>query len=254
MRTANPALNDRAFQNAAATDYSGYSMTIEGTVNKTGILLMLVIGAAAYTWYLYESVGPAAAMPWMFGGLIGGLILALVTTFKATIAMYTAPLYALCEGLFLGALSAQAEAQVAQMTQGTGSVVIPAVGLTFGILLALLFVYRLGLIKATENFKLGVAAATGGIFLVYLVSIGMSFFGMSVPLIHEGGMIGIGFSLFVVVIASLNLVLDFDFIENGVEGGAPKYMEWYAAFGLLVTLVWLYIEILRLLMKLQSRR
>ncbi|MCF6286350.1 MAG: Bax inhibitor-1/YccA family protein, partial [Candidatus Hydrogenedentes bacterium] len=139
-------------------------------------------------------------------------------------------------------------------TGESSPIVLQAVCLTFGILLTLLFVYRLGLIKATENFKLGVAAATGGIFMIYMVSIVMGFFGVNVPFIHEGGIMGIGFSLFVVVIASLNLVLDFDFIENGAESGAPKYMEWYGAFGLVVTLVWLYIEILRLLMKLNSRR
>ena len=250
MRTANPALNDRAFDRAAEADYSGYSMTIEGTVNKTGILLMLVIGAAAYTWHLFETAGVEATLPWMLGGLAGGFVFALVTIFKPTIAMYTAPLYALCEGLLLGGISAQAEMRAAQFAGG-GSVVIPAVGLTFGVLLALLIVYRLGIIKATENFKLGVVAATGGICLLYVASIGLGFFGISIPFIHDGGPIGIGFSLFVVVIASLNLVLDFDFIESGAEHGAPKYMEWYAAFGLLVTLVWLYLEILRLLSKLQ---
>lgn len=253
MRTSNPTLSDRAFENTVMSDYSGHSMTLEGTVNKTGILLMLVIAGAAYTWNMYETAGAAAAMPWMIGGAIGGLVVAFITFFKPTIAMYTAPIYAILEGLFLGALSAQAEAQVASMTGGQGSVVFPAVCLTFGILLALLVVYRLGIIKATENFKLGVAAATGGIFLVYMASIVMGFFGVSVPFIHEGGIFGIGFSLFVIVIASLNLVLDFDFIENGAASGAPKYMEWYAAFGLLVTLVWLYIEVLRLLVKLQSR-
>ena len=132
-------------------------------------------------------------------------------------------------------------------------IVMQAVGLTFGTLAALLMAYRSGLIRATENFKLGVVAATGGIFILYLVSFGMSFFGKSIPFIHESGLMGIGFSAFVVVIAALNLVLDFDFIENGVEQGAPKYMEWYGAFGLMVTLVWLYLEILRLLSKLQSR-
>jgi uncharacterized YccA/Bax inhibitor family protein len=127
------------------------------------------------------------------------------------------------------------------------------VGLTFGTLAALLLAYRSGLIRATENFKLGVFAATGGIALLYLVSMVMGFFGKSIPFIHSAGPIGIGFSVFVVVIAALNLVLDFDFIETGAQRGAPKYMEWYGAFGLLVTLVWLYLEILRLLAKLQGR-
>ena len=132
-------------------------------------------------------------------------------------------------------------------------IVFQAVSLTFGTLFALLIAYKSGWIKATENFKLGVVAATGGICMVYLVSIVMGFFGTTIPFIHESGWIGIGFSLFVIVIAALNLVLDFDFIEKGAEHGAPKYMEWYGAFGLMVTLVWLYIEILRLLAKLNSR-
>lgn len=182
----------------------------------------------------------------MWGGAIGGLVLALITVFKKTWAPVTAPLYALVEGFFLGAISAVYNAQF-------GGIVMQAVMLTFGILFALLFAYRSGLIKATENFKLGVVAATGGIALVYLASIALGFFGIKIPLIHESGLVGIGFSLFVVVIASLNLVLDFDFIESGVEQGAPKYMEWYGAFGLMVTLVWLYLELLRLLSKLQSR-
>ncbi|CAA9379288.1 MAG: FIG01209733: hypothetical protein, partial [uncultured Gemmatimonadetes bacterium] len=153
---------------------------------------------------------------------------------------------AVMEGLFLGGVSALAE------TRFPG-VVIPAVALTFGTLFALLLDYRSGLIRATENFKLGVVAATGGIALVYLAGFVMSFFGASIPMIHSGGTVGILFSVFVIVIAALNLVLDFDFIEQGAEHGAPRYMEWYAAFGLMVTLVWLYLEILRLLMKLQSR-
>ncbi|HEX9723391.1 MAG TPA: Bax inhibitor-1/YccA family protein, partial [Vicinamibacteria bacterium] len=159
----------------------------------------------------------------------------------------TVPIYALLEGLFLGAISSMFE----QMYPG---IVIQAVGLTFGTLFALLFAYKSGLIKATENFKLGVVAATGAVALIYMASIVLSFFGTSIPYIHESGTIGILFSLAVVVIAALNLVLDFDFIETGAERGAPKYMEWYGAFGLLVTLIWLYLEMLRLLSKLNSRR
>ncbi len=173
-------------------------------------------------------------------------MVALVTAFKREWAPVTTPIYALLEGLFLGGLSLLYEQQFP-------GIVMNAVGLTFGTLAALLLAYRSGLIKATENFKLGIFAATGGIALLYLVSMGLGFFGIRIPLIHGSGVIGIGFSLFVVGIAALNLVLDFDFIERGAESGAPKYMEWYGAFGLLVTLIWLYIEILRLLAKLQSR-
>jgi uncharacterized YccA/Bax inhibitor family protein len=221
-------------------------MTLNGTVNKTGLMLMILLASAAWTWSRYtgpESAG--AIMPLVLTGLVGGLVVALVTIFKKTWSPYTAPLYALFEGLFLGGVSAVLE------TQFPG-IVMQAAALTFGVLGALLLAYRSGLIKATENFKLGVVAATGGIFLVYLVNIVMGFFGHSIGFIHDSGWMGIGFSAFVVVIAALNLVLDFDFIENGVEQGAPKYMEWYAAFGLMVTLVWLYLEILRLLTKLRD--
>ena len=166
--------------------------------------------------------------------------------FKKTWAPFTVPVYALLEGLFLGGISRFFEDRF----PGIAS---QAIILTLGILGALLLAYKSKLIKPTENFKLGIAAATGGIFLIYMINIIMGFFGSSIPMIHESGMIGIGFSVFVVIIASLNLVLDFDFIEQGVEQGAPKYMEWYGAFGLLVTLIWLYLEILRLLAKLQSR-
>jgi uncharacterized YccA/Bax inhibitor family protein len=179
-------------------------------------------------------------------GLVGGFIVALVTIFKKNWAAFTAPLYALFEGLMLGALSATLEARYP-------GIAIQAVGLTFGTLLAMLIAYSSGLIKPTQKFKTGVIAATGGIALLYLATMGLGFFGVHIPYIYGNGLVGIGFSLFVVVIAALNLVLDFDLIQSGVASGAPKYMEWYCAFGLLVTLVWLYIEMLRLLSKLNRR-
>ena len=219
-------------------------MTINGTVHKSAALLFLLVCSAAYTWNLANSGG--AVGPWMAVGGIGGLVAAIVTIFKKTWAPITAPIYAVFEGLMLGAISAMFAARFE-------GIVFQAVMLTFGTLFALLIAYRSGFIRATENFKLGVAAATGGIFLVYFVGFILRFFGTGIPFIHESGWIGIGFSLFVVVIASLNLVLDFDFIEQGAEHGAPKYMEWYAAFGLMVTLIWLYIEMLHLLSKLRSR-
>ena len=191
------------------------------------------------------AVNPSIGL-YVWGGALSGFVIALATIFKKTWAPVTAPLYAIAQGFFLGAISAMYEARF-------NGIVMQAVLLTFGTLFALLFAYRSGLIKATENFKLGVVAATGGIALVYLASIVLGFFGVQIPMIHESGIVGIGFSLFVVVIAALNLVLDFDFIENATEKGAPKYMEWYGAFGLMVTLVWLYLEFLRLLSKLQSR-
>ncbi len=245
MRTANPVLNDKTFA-ISHSQGAGEVMTIHGTMNKTGLLLVLTLLPAAWVWnQFFTTRDPATALPWIGIGALGGFILALVTVFKKSWAMITAPMYAVLEGLFLGGISAFYELQF----QG---IVMQAVGLTFGTLAALLMAYKSGWIKATENFKLGVGAATGGIALVYLVSMGMGFFGYTLPYLHDSSLIGIGISLFIVVIAALNLVLDFDFIERGAQQGAPKYMEWYAAFGLMVTLIWLYLEILRLLAK--SRR
>jgi uncharacterized YccA/Bax inhibitor family protein len=246
MRTANPALNKKTFEALDRTNDE--VMTINGTVNKTAISLVILLVGALYTWKIFtETMSVEAIYPWLIGGFIGGFIVALITIFKKTLAPITTPIYALLEGVALGGLSAWFESIYP-------GIVFQAVTLTFGVLFALLFAYRSGLIKVTENFKLGVVAATGGIALVYLISWLMNIFtGAGIGMIHDSGIMGIGFSLFVVVIAALNLVLDFDFIETGAEQGAPKYMEWYGAFGLIVTLVWLYIEILRLLSKLRSR-
>lgn len=250
IRSGNPALKESTFLDLGSgtvVRHADGAMTLNGTINKTAFLLVLTLAGALYTWSMFfASNGTANMMPYVWGGAIGGLVVAMVTIFKKTWSPFTAPLYAGLEGVFIGALSAMFE-------QRFPGIVMQAVGLTFGTLAALLLAYRSGLIKVTENFKLGVVAATGGIFLLYMANIVMSFFGTSMPFIHEGGWLGIGFSAVVVVVASLNLVLDFDFIEKGVEQGAPKYMEWYAAFGLLVTLIWLYLEMLRLLSKLQSR-
>ena len=244
MRSGNPVLKSDSFDIAP----QGARMTLGGTVNKTAILLALLLITAGVTWGRFYDHGgdPASVMPLVLGGAIGGFIFCLVTVFKKEWGAVTAPIYALLEGLVLGGLSAIFEAKY----QG---IVIQAVGLTLGTLAALLLAYKSGLIKATENFKLGIVAATGGIALLYLVNLVMSLFGHPIGFIHESGPLGIAFSGFVVVIAALNLVLDFDFIEGGVENGAPKYMEWYGAFGIMVTLVWLYIEILNLLSKLRSR-
>jgi uncharacterized YccA/Bax inhibitor family protein len=242
FRSGNPALREDTFRSAGRA-LGQDAMTLQGTVNKTGLSLLILLAAAAFVWNLE---GPAASV-FIFLGLIGGLVAALVTVFKRTWAPFTVPVYAAFEGLLLGGISAVYE-------QRYPGIVINAVALTFGTLAALLLAYRSGLVRATENFRLGIFAATGGIALVYLVSMVMGFFGRTIPYIHESGAVGIGFSLFVVVIAALNLVLDFDFIERGAEMGAPRYMEWVGAFGLLVTLVWLYLEILRLLAKLQDRR
>lgn len=243
MKSGNPALNKKSFETAGPITER---MTLGGTVNKTAILLALVLLTSLWTWgQFYETGDPGSVMPLMWLGTLGGLVVALITIFFKRAAPFTAPAYALLEGLAIGSLSAFFEMKFP-------GIVIQAVGLTFGTLACLLVAYKSGLIKATENFKLGVTAATGGIALLYLVDLGMMFFGKPIGFIHEGGFYGILFSVFVVIIAALNLVMDFDFIESGVEAGSPKYMEWYAAFGLLVTLIWLYLEILRLLAK--SRR
>ncbi len=244
MRSGNPVLNDKTF--TRHVDLTGDDrMTLMGTVHKTAFLLILLVAFASITWKMIYA-GTASVGPFAIGGAIGGLIFAIITCVKPTWAPVTAPIYAALEGLFIGAISAFAESRFP-------GIVLQAVGLTFGTLFALLGAYRSGLIKATENFKLGVCAATGGIMLIYLATFILGMFGVSIPFIHGSGLFGIGFSAFVVVIAALNLVLDFDFIENGADAGAPKYMEWLGAFGLMVTLVWLYIEILHLLMKLRSR-
>lgn len=248
MRTSNPALRQDSFTNVRDGTIHD-PMTINGTVNRAGFLVLLVVAAAWFSWsrsFPAPGTTQMGANPYILIGALGGLIVALITVFKKTVAPVTAPIYAVLEGLFLGGLSAIFEVRFP-------GIAAQATFATLGTLGALLLAYRSGLIKATENFKLGVFAATGGICLLYLISMVLGFFGKTVPFIHESGAIGIGFSVFVVIIAALNLVLDFDFIENGAAMGAPKYMEWYAAFGLLVTLVWLYIEMLRLLSKMRSR-
>lgn len=239
MRSGNPALRANVFTGEHSLDTTNV-MSIQGTVNKTYVLLFLTGISAMWVWR-----NTVQFLPFLWPALLVGFIVGMVTVFKRQWAPYTAPLYAACEGLILGGISAVIE-------KAYPGIVMQAVTLTFGVLFALLLAYTSRLIRPSENFKLGVVAATGGIAIVYLVSIILGFFGRSIPLIHESGPIGIAFSLFVIMIAAFNLVLDFDFIEQGAASGAPKYMEWYGAFGLIVTLIWLYLEILRLLAK--SRR
>jgi uncharacterized YccA/Bax inhibitor family protein len=218
-------------------------MTLDGAVNKIAISLAVLLFAAYYTY-------TNAVMNYVWVGSIGGFIVALVTIYKKEWAPVTVPIYAVLEGLALGGISKL----YAEMFEP--GIVPQAISLTLGILIALLFAYKTKIIKVTENFKLGVFAATMGLLIVYLISYFMSVFGgTGLPIMNpaNASVLSIGFSIFVIVIASLNLVMDFDFIEKGVENGAPKYMEWYSAFGLLVTLIWLYVEILRLLAKLSSR-
>ena len=242
MRSGNPALSSKTFENLSTT--SSDVMTLDGAVNKTAISMGILLFAAYYTY-------SNAIMDYILIGFIGGFVVALVTIFKKSWSPVTVPIYAVLEGLALGGISKM------YADAFEPGIVPQAIMLTLGILFALLFAYKTKIIRATENFKLGVFAATAGIGIVYLVSFFMGIFGSGgLPVMDptNSSMLSIGFSLFVVVIASLNLVMDFDFIESGAANGAPKYMEWYGAFGLLVTLIWLYLEILRLLAKLSSRR
>jgi uncharacterized YccA/Bax inhibitor family protein len=242
FRSGNPTLKADMFKDVERVGSSDV-MTLDGTVNKVGILLTLVILSASGVWFN----STPSSLPLFAGvGAIGGFIMAMVTIFNKKNAAITAPIYAILEGMFLGAISLIFESSYP-------GIVTQAVMLTFGIFLSLLLAYKSGAIKATENFKLGVVAATGGIALVYLASFIMGFFGASISVLSSSSPMGIGISVFIVIIAALNLVLDFDFIEEGCNQQAPKYMEWYGAFGLIVTLVWLYLEILRLLTKLQDR-
>lgn len=244
MRSSNPVFNSNTFSRPIGVGY-GEAMTVNGTIHRTGILLLLALVAALFTWN-QVSQGEAVGGYVMIGAL-GGFVMALVTSFKAQWSAVTAPIYAVLEGLFLGGVSAM-------INLAYPGIAIQAVALTFGTCFCMLLAYRSGLIRATEKFKIGVFAATGAIALFYFVMMILGFFHVQIPLIFGSSPIGIAFSVVVVIIAALNLVLDFDFIEQGSMRGAPKYMEWYGAFGLMVTLVWLYLEILRLLAKLRDRR
>jgi uncharacterized YccA/Bax inhibitor family protein len=247
MRTGNPALSDTMFTGVGRLDRTEGVMTAQGTANKALVLLLCVLVTASWVWSkYYQAMNPQVVTPWVAVGAIAGFIVALVTVFKQTWAPITAPLYALLEGLVIGGVSALFEAQFP-------GIVIQAAGLTLGTCLAMLLAFKSRLIRATENFKMGVVAATGGIALFYIITMVLGFFGIQMPLMYGNSLASIGFSVVVVIIAALNLVLDFDFIEQGAAQGAPKYMEWYGAFGLMVTLIWLYLEMLRLLAKLRSR-
>jgi uncharacterized YccA/Bax inhibitor family protein len=222
-------------------------MTISGTVNKAGILMLCVLLTAMWTWNQFFTNGPAAVGGYTMVGAFGGFIAAMVTIFKKEWSPITAPIYALLEGLFLGSLSAMLEVRF-------HGIAIEAVALTFGTCFAMLLAYRSGLIQPTQKLMIGIVAATGGIAIVYFASMILGLFHVQIPGIFGSGPVGIVFSLVVVVVAALNLILDFAVIEDGARRGSPKYMEWYSAFGLMVTLVWLYLEMIRLLSKLREQR
>lgn len=244
MRSGNPSLSNDAFQDFER-GVAGRTMTIQGTVNRTLILLLLLLGTSVYSWNQLLA-NPNSATPLILTGAIGGLSVALVTIFVKRLSPFTAPLYALLKGLLLGAVSARYEAQY-------DGIVFQAVLITSAVLLSLLLLYKSGLIQVTHNFRLGVMSATLAIFVVYLISFTGRFFGFGIPHLHEATPLGIAINVIILIVAALNLVLDFDFIERASKRQVPKYFEWYGAFGLLVTLVWLYLEVLRLLSKLRNR-
>lgn len=247
FKAGNPAISEKTFENAIP-QATGEVMTVRGAMNKFGLMFLMVVGAATFTWtQFYRGVD---ITPWMWGSAIAGLILGLIITFKKTWAPHLALGYALCQGLFLGAVSAVYDYVFAA---DYPSIIMHAVMLTLGTAGVMYALYHFRIIQATNTFKKVVIGATAAIMLVYMVSMVMRLFGAEMPYLHDNGPIGIGISLVIVVVAALNLILDFDMIENGAANGAPKYFEWYAAFGLMVTIIWLYLEMLRLLSKLTSR-
>jgi uncharacterized YccA/Bax inhibitor family protein len=248
FKSSNPALNEKSFQGLSIAGTGGEVMTVRGTMNKLGFMLLLLMAGAFFTWGAF-SKGQNVSL-WMWGGAIGGLVLALVMMFKKEWAPYLAPAYAIAEGLFIGAISAMYNYALADQMP---NIITNAVGLTVGVAVAMFLLYNFRIIRATERFKSIVFTATAGIAIFYLIVMVLRLFGVNVSFMHDSSMLGIGISLFVVAIAALNLIMDFDMIEQGAAYGAPKYMEWFGAFGLLVTLVWLYLEILRLLSRFASR-
>ena len=251
FKSGNPALSEKKFTSTVITEIvdPANAMTVRGTLQKFGFLLLLVLGSSFYSWKQFAEGGAVTGMIWT--GAIGGLIIALVITFKKEWSGFLAPLYALMEGLFLGAISAMYNSAFAEKAP---NIVMNAVGLTFGVAVAMYLLYSFKIIRATERFKSIVITATVGIALFYVLVMVLRMFGFeNMPFLHEGTTFGIIFSLVVVGIAAMNLILDFDMIERGSDMGAPKYMEWYGAFGLMVTIVWLYLEILRLLSKISRR-
>jgi uncharacterized YccA/Bax inhibitor family protein len=274
MRSSNPALNEKVFQQArlgavteaepgwaagrpiedtyAAPAYRGPvvgedTMTLNGVVWASASLIVLVIAAGVFGWNSVDHTNDVVSMPgWLPLVLFAGLGVAILTIFKPKLARFTAPLYALLEGALLGAISAL-------YNTAYDGIVVQAVALTIGVFAVMLFLFATRVIRVTEKLRAGIFAATGAIMLVYVANLILSLFDMNIPFLHSTGAVGIGISLVIVGVAAFNLLLDFDLVERGVEAGAPRYMEWYAAFGLLVTLIWLYLELLRLLAKLQRR-
>ncbi len=249
FKSGNPALSEKSFKNVTFSTDSSQTMTVRGTLNKFGFMTIMLVAGAMFAWKsFYENAPYAQTLMWV--GAIGGLVIALVMVFKKEWAGYLAPAYALLEGLFLGAISAT---YALLFEESMPNIITNAVGLTVGTCVAMFVLYRFGIIKATEKFKSIIFTATAGIGVFYLITMVIRLFGVQIPFMHDSSLLGIGISLFIVAIAALNLIVDFDMIEQGAAQGAPKYMEWYGAFGLMVTIVWLYLEILRLLSRFAGR-
>jgi uncharacterized YccA/Bax inhibitor family protein len=252
FRSGNPTLSENRFKGSTslAAMQQGNTMTVAGSLQKFAFLFILLMGTAFYAWKEVMNYGSSINLM-IWGGAIGGFVVAIVIMFKKEWAPFLAPVYALLEGLFVGAISAMYNNVFEEIAP---NLVMNAVGLTFGVGIAMYLLFSFRIIQATQKFKAVVFTATAGIAIFYFIVWILSMFGISGPaFLHEGSLLGIGFSLFVVAIAALNLILDFDMIEQGSQMGAPKYMEWYGAFGLMVTFIWLYLEILRLLSKFASR-
>lgn len=251
FKSGNPTLSSKIFNTTIADQQQGI-MTARGAMNKFGFLFLMVIAGATFTWHLYYQGKAETMMPLMLAGVFGGLITAVIITFKQKWAPFLAPLYGLLEGLFIGAISAIVNEMFAKKYPG---IVIQSVGLTLGVAVAMFLLYNFRIIKPTQRFKSILFTATAGIAIFYLITLIVRMFGvqMDFMMMGNGSLLGIGISLFVVIIAALNLIIDFDVIEQGAEMGVPKYMEWYCAFALMVTIVWLYVEMLKLLSRLNSR-
>ncbi len=251
FKSGNPTLTEKMFDKGTAVMAENQGvMSVRGAINKFGFLMLMVIAGAAYNWQLFQELKQSTMTILMMVGAIGGFVIALGITFKPNWAAYLAPAYGLLQGLFIGGISAIMNKVFEAKYPG---LVMQAVGLTFGVALAMFLLYNFRIIKATEKFKSVIIASTLGIGIFYLITMVLNMFGVNVSFMHDSSLLSIGISLFIVAIAAMNLILDFDMIEQGAERGAPKFMEWYGAFGLLVTIVWLYIEMLKLLSKLGSR-
>ncbi len=248
MATHNPAFSRNLFPGYEQVYGVPQSttMTVQGTVTKSFVLLAILLATGAWAWTAIA--GQTLGYGMLVGASIGGLVVAMITMFKPTVAPWTAPIYAALEGVLLGAIS-----KVVEMRYGQG-IAVQAVSLTCGVLFIMLFMYATRIIRVTDKLKMGIVVATSALCFFYLITMVLSFFHVAVPFVFSNSIYGVGFSLFVVGLAAFNLLLDFDFIEKASQTSAPKYMEWYGAFGLMVTLIWLYLEILQLLMKLASQR